>query len=184
MIFAWAIGINITTTILFAEPEAIGGYGYTNKGLGYLYFTPIVAVLIGEVFGHFFNDYLARRYIKSHHGVFEPEARLWMIYISIGFMAPALILVGEALKWHLNVTAVMFGWGIFVFGCMTMSVALTAYTLDAYPKLRQRLGDGLTSAELLAVSPLVIFNLLGQLRLVLTGVSAHRRPLSRLRLFL
>lgn len=140
MIFAWAIGINISTTILFAEPEAVGGYGYTQKGLGFLYFTPIVAVFLGEVFGHFFNDYLARRYIHRHGGVFEPEARLSMIYISIALMAPALVLVGEALRWHLNVTAVIFGWGIFVIGCMTMSVAVTAYTLDAYPTAPAELG--------------------------------------------
>ncbi|KAJ6006996.1 major facilitator superfamily domain-containing protein [Penicillium canescens] len=147
MIFAWAIGINISTTILFAQPQSIGGYGYSNKGLGFLYFTPIGGVVIGEVFGHFFNDYLARRYVHKHRGVFEPEQRLWMAYISIGLMAPALILVGEALRYHLNVAAIVFGWGTFVVGCMTMSVAVQAYLLDSYPSMPAELGGWLNFAR-------------------------------------
>jgi hypothetical protein len=147
LVFAWAIGINISTTILFAEPTTIGGYGYTNKGLGFLYFTPIVGIILGEIFGHFFNDAIANRYIHKHKGVFEPEVRLWMIYISIVVMIPALILVGEGLRWRLNVAAIIFGWGMFSFGIMTMSVAVTAYALDTYPHAPAELGGWLTFAR-------------------------------------
>ena len=147
LVFAWAIGINISTTILFAEPISLGGYGYSNKGVGFLYFTPIVAIFLGELFGHFFNDWIARRYIHKHHGVFEPEVRLWMIYASIAIMIPALILVGEGLRWHLNVASIIFGWGMHSFGIMTMSVAVTAYALDAYPAAASELGGWITFAR-------------------------------------
>lgn len=131
--FAWAIGINITTAILFALPADLGGYGYSYYGLGCLYFSPIVGVLLGEVFGHYFNDYLARRYVRKHKGVFEPEARLVTIYISALFMAGGLILLGQALQHRLSVAAVIIGWGMHAFGIMTTSVAVTAYILDSYP---------------------------------------------------
>lgn len=147
LIFAWAIGINITTAILFSSPIEYGGYGYTSKSLGFLYFTPIVGVFIGEMFGHFFNDWVARRYIHKHKGLFEPEVRLWMMYISIGVMVPALVLVGQALRWHLNVAAVIFGWGGHSFGVMTMSVAVTAYGLDSYPMIPAELGGWLNVAR-------------------------------------
>ncbi|KAL2844361.1 major facilitator superfamily domain-containing protein [Aspergillus pseudoustus] len=140
VVFAWAIGINITTTIMFGETRESGGYGYTNQGVGFLYFTPIVAVFLGEIFGHYFNDFLSRRYIRRHGGVFEPEARLWMIYISIVLMVVALVILGAALERHLNVAAVIFGWGTFVIGVMTMSVVVTAYTLDAYPTAPAEMG--------------------------------------------
>lgn len=64
----WAVGINITSSILLATPQAEGGYGFGPKAIGYLYFTPLVAVSLGEVFGHFFNDYVANRYIKEVPG--------------------------------------------------------------------------------------------------------------------
>lgn len=132
-IFAWAIGINITTSILFLTPQFAGGYGYDNIQLGYLYFTPIVAVFIGEAFGHPFNEFTARRFIAKHKGLYEAEARLWTIYIAIVFMVAGLVLVGQALFRHLHVAAIIFGWGMHAFGVMLSSVSVTAYCLDAYP---------------------------------------------------
>lgn len=52
----WAIGINQSSAILFAEPVAVGGYGMSLNSTGFLYFAPIIAVLIGEALGHFIND--------------------------------------------------------------------------------------------------------------------------------
>ncbi|GAB7348120.1 hypothetical protein MBLNU459_g6138t1 [Dothideomycetes sp. NU459] len=131
--FMWAVGINITSSILLATPRAAGGYGFGSDAIGYLYFTPVVAVLLGELFGHFFNDYLANRYVRRHGGVFNPEARLWTNYIAAFFMIPGLILVGQALEHHLTYGAIVMGWGMYVFGVMCASVAITAYALDSYP---------------------------------------------------
>ena len=96
----WAVGINVTTGIVFATPAAYGGYGYNAVQLGYLYFSPIVGVLVAEIFGHFFNDVLQNRYIRTHHGVFEPEARLWPCYIVALFNIPGLVLVGQTVYHH------------------------------------------------------------------------------------
>lgn len=131
--FAWAIGINITTAILFATPREFGGYGYSYNGIGFIYFSPIVGILLGEVFGHYFNDFVARRYVKKHAGVFEPEARLVTIYISAAIMIVGLIVLGQALAHHLSVAAIIMGWGMHSFGIMICSVAVTSYLLDAYP---------------------------------------------------
>ncbi|GAM89106.1 hypothetical protein ANO11243_071410 [Dothideomycetidae sp. 11243] len=133
LIFAWAIGINITTAILFATPEKYGGYGYSYNGVGFLYFIPIVAIFIGEVFGHFFNDFMARRYIHKHGGVFEAEARLTTLYIAAVAMIAGLVLIGQTLEKELSVAGVIFGWGLSAFGVMVNSVATQSYALDSYP---------------------------------------------------
>lgn len=131
--FMWAVGINQSSSILFATPVAEGGYGFTDRSLGFIYFTPVVAVIIGETFGHVFNDYLFARYIRTHGGIFQPEARLPSNYIAAIFMIPGIILVGQALTQHLHYVATVMGWGMFVFGCMVASVAIAAYALDSYP---------------------------------------------------
>ncbi|KAH7061955.1 major facilitator superfamily domain-containing protein [Paraphoma chrysanthemicola] len=131
--FMWSIGINITTAILFATPTAYGGYGFSATSVGFLYFTPIVAVFIGEVFGHYFNDYLASRYVHRHKGIFEPEIRLVTVYLSTILMVPGLILLGFALQQHMHYGVIIIGWGMFTFGVMTTSVAVTTYAIDAYP---------------------------------------------------
>ena len=141
--FMWAVGINITSSILLETPRVAGGYGFSARGVGYVYFTPLVAITIGEFWGHFFNDYLARRYVKRHNGVFKPEARLPANYIGSFLMIPGLIIVGQALKHLLNYSAIVMGWGMYVVGVMVASVATTAYALDCYPN-----GSGEVSAYL------------------------------------
>ncbi|KAJ4252497.1 hypothetical protein NW762_011098 [Fusarium torreyae] len=133
MCFAWAIGVNISTAILFGLPRELGGYGYNFTQLGCLHFAPIVGVFLGEIFGHFFNDHLARRYVRKHNGVFEPEARLITIYISAVPMIAGLVLMGQGLHKHLSVAAIVVGWGMHAFGIMLTSVAVASYLLDAYP---------------------------------------------------
>ncbi|KAJ4988555.1 MFS-type transporter [Stagonosporopsis vannaccii] len=131
--FMWSIGINITTSILFATPVEFGGYGFSATSVGFLYFTPVVAVFIGEIFGHYFNDYLANRYIHRHRGIFEPEVRLTTVYISTVVMVPGLILLGFALERHFHYGVIIIGWGLFTLGVMLTSVAVTTYAIDSYP---------------------------------------------------
>ncbi|CRK31560.1 hypothetical protein BN1708_015975 [Verticillium longisporum] len=108
-------------------------YGYSFTSLGYLYFSPIVGVIFGEVFGHYINDWIAQRYVRKHNGVFEPEARLYMIYLAAIPMIGGLVLLGQALDRHLSVAAVIMGWGLHSFGIMLTSVAVSAFVLDSYP---------------------------------------------------
>ncbi|MCJ1483012.1 hypothetical protein MMC06_003178, partial [Schaereria dolodes] len=147
--FMWSVGINITSAILLQTPKEVGGYGLGNKAIGYVYFTPIVAVILGEAFGHFFNDFLANRYVRSHGGLFKSESRLSTIYIATVFMIPGLILVGQALQQHLSVGAIIMGWGMYVFGVMTASVAITAYALDSYPTASPEVSGFLNFARVL-----------------------------------
>ena len=133
MNFMWAVGINQTSAILFALPVEGGGYGFKQNIVGYLFFAPVVGVVLGEVFGHYFNDFIAARYTAKNGGVFVPEGRLSPIYLSGFFIIPGLILIGQALENHLHWVAIVMGWGMFVFGCMVASVAITAYALDSYP---------------------------------------------------
>lgn len=129
----WAVGINITSALLFETPRDLGGYGFSVRSVGYLCFTPIVAVIIGELLGNWGNDWLAIRHVKRHGGLFKPEARLPAIYPALVLMVPGLVLIGQALRYHLHWVALVFGWGMYVGGYMILSVAITAYALDAYP---------------------------------------------------
>ncbi|KAI9717812.1 MAG: hypothetical protein M1812_004541 [Candelaria pacifica] len=130
----WAVGINITSSVLLETPRLARGYGFTARGIGFLYFTPFVAVIIGEFFGHFFNDFLAHNYIKRHSGLFKPEVRLYMNYLASLFMIPGLVLLGFALGKHWHWGVIVVGWGLYAFGVILASVAITTYSLDKFPK--------------------------------------------------
>ncbi|KAI1341156.1 MFS general substrate transporter [Xylariaceae sp. FL0016] len=127
--FAWVVGIN-TTLSIFVGPL----YSFGPKQIGFFYFTPVVGVILGETAGHWLHDFLARQYIRTHGGRFEPEARLRAIFVSLPFMVVGLVLLGQSLgnEWHYMATSV--SWGLYVFGIMITTVAVSSYNLDCYPE--------------------------------------------------
>lgn len=127
--FAWVVGIN-TTLSIFLTPL----YDFGPLQIGYFYFTPVVAVLLGELTGHWLHDFIARRYIASHRGHFEPEVRLRAIVFALPLMIVGLVLVGQALQnaWHFMALSV--SWGMYTYGIMITTVAISSYCLDAYPE--------------------------------------------------
>ncbi len=127
--FAWVVGINTTLSILL-QPV----YDFGVLQIGYFYFTPVVAVTLGEISGHWLHDALAKQYIRTHNGHFEPEVRLRAIFISLPFMIIGIVVLGQSLenRWHFMVTSVT--WGLYVFGIMITTVAVSSYCLDSYPE--------------------------------------------------
>lgn len=127
--FAWVVGIN-TTLAIFLTPL----YNFGPKQIGFFYFTPIVGALLGEMAGHWLHDFIATRYIKTHDGKFEPEVRLWAMWVATPFMLAGLVGLGFALEeaYHYMVTSLF--WGLYVFGIMITTVGLNAYNLDSYPE--------------------------------------------------
>ncbi|KIW62485.1 hypothetical protein PV04_10658 [Phialophora macrospora] len=132
-IYMWNVGIVKSAAIIFGLPQSQGGYGLSQLVLGLAFFTPVVGVFVGEAFGHWFNDWIADRYVRKHNGVFVPEARLTAPYVGAVLMIPGLVLLGQALEKHLNIAAVIMGWGLYSVGLMITSVATVAYILDCYP---------------------------------------------------
>ena len=132
--FMWAVGIN-QTLVLFLYPPPPAGYGFSALDGGLIYIAPIIATVIGELFGHWFNDKIANDYLRKHKGVYEPEVRLWMTYISTFAVCIGLVILGCALQYHtsLHWMAVAMGWSIYVFGALTGTVSISAYALDCFP---------------------------------------------------
>ncbi|KAL8928415.1 MAG: hypothetical protein Q9172_000901 [Xanthocarpia lactea] len=127
--FAWVVGINATLALFLTS-----SYGFGPKQIGFFFFAPIVATILAEATGHYLHDKLATIHIRRHRGRLEPEARLSVIYVALPSLLTGLVILGFALerKWHYMITAV--GWGMYVFGTMVVSVSISAYLLDAYPR--------------------------------------------------
>ncbi|KAJ5805754.1 major facilitator superfamily domain-containing protein [Penicillium pulvis] len=129
LMFAWVVGIN-TTLSIFLAPK----YGFGAKAIGFFYFTPIVAAIIGEICGHWLHDFIAKTYTKRNNNHLDPEARLYAIWFAMPFLVPGLILLGFALERHYHYMLAALGWGLYVFGIMIVTVAVNSYVLDAYPE--------------------------------------------------
>ncbi|CAH0051945.1 unnamed protein product [Clonostachys solani] len=127
--FAWIVGISSTLSIFLAPL-----YDFGPKQIGFFYFTPVVATLLGEISGHWIHDLIAQQYINKHNRSFEPEVRLRAIYISTPFMVAGMVLLGFSLENGYHYMLTSLGWGMYVFGIMITTVAINAYGLDSYPE--------------------------------------------------
>ena len=104
--FAWVVGIN-TTLAIFVTPL----YDFGLEQIGYFYFTPVVAAILGELVGHWLHDSIASIMTRrSKEKKLEPEFRLMAISISTPFMLTGLVVLGFALEeaWHYMIAAL--GW--------------------------------------------------------------------------
>ncbi|WEW61908.1 hypothetical protein PRK78_007408 [Emydomyces testavorans] len=127
--FAWVVGIN-TTLSIFLTPL----YKFGPKQIGFFYFTPVVAAILGEIAGHWLHDMVANIATRRNNGRFEPEARFAVTWISTPFLIAGLILLGFALERGYHYMFASLGWGLYVFGIMITTVAVNAYVLDSYPE--------------------------------------------------
>jgi hypothetical protein len=188
--FAWVVGINTTLAIFLTPlynfgPKQIGkyslssgdilGYAITLSTLiGFFYFTPIVAAIIGETIGHWLHDFVAREYMKRHDNHLKPEARLTVIWFSTPFMLAGLVLLGFALERAYHYMVCSLGWGLYVFGIMITTVGVNAYVLDSYPEV-----STLWMADLYLPSPKeshILMSILNRhLGKLLPGLTLHAR---------
>ena len=146
IIFAWSVGINNTLAVYLTEkykfgPTNIGKYHArsftpvrTDVRSGFFYFTPIVAVFLGEVIGHWLHNFIADVYVRYHRGRFEPEARLIVLWLAIPCNVAGLILFGFCYQQNYHYMIAALAWGLFIFGVMITTVGLNAYLLDSYPE--------------------------------------------------
>lgn len=75
------------------------------------------------------------RYFRKKDYLMTEVLSRYMIYASAPFFIAGLLLTGFALEEHLHDAAVIAGWGIYSFGIMLSSVAVTSYVTDAYPEI-------------------------------------------------
>ncbi|KAI0264618.1 MFS general substrate transporter [Gloeopeniophorella convolvens] len=133
LLFGFGIGINVTNAVFLGTPPPIG-YGFTPYATAGAYGTPIVAVFIGELIGHFLNDAVMHITTRRNNGVFEAESRLWVCYLAVPLYVCGFVVLGASFQDHLSVGALVMGWGIAEVAIMVNTVAIYAYANDCFPR--------------------------------------------------
>ncbi|GME38295.1 mfs transporter [Neofusicoccum parvum] len=154
VLIMWTIGfINTLSQILYPAP-----YFFTPVQVGLFYLAPCLGALVGQLYGHWFNDWLCARYVRKHGGKYRPESRLWGCYVGLVFGVVGLVLYGQALQHQLSWAALAVAYGVYAVAqgndyafppgptCLvsslvadsgllpvSVSVAITAYCLDSFP---------------------------------------------------
>jgi len=130
VLVAWIIGINLTLPQFIAAPP----YTFSAPAAAAAWLAPMLGAFLGGAWGHFFNDWLANRYIRTHDGRFKAEIRLLGTYAPtlIGFVG--LVLFGQALQHGLHWIAIELAWSFIAFAMVAATTAVSAYCLDCFPQ--------------------------------------------------
>ncbi|KAJ3525684.1 hypothetical protein NM688_g8367 [Phlebia brevispora] len=128
MLFGFSVGLN-GTNLVFLQEAPPAGYGFTQFAIAGCYATPLVSVIIGEVLGHFLNDWVMNVSIRRNSGVFEAESRLWSCYVAVAFYVVGFVLIGSAFQHHLNIGVFIIGWGLAEVATMVNTVAVWGFTV-------------------------------------------------------
>jgi len=129
VLVAWVIGVNITITQLILPPP----YSFSRSAAAASWIAPMIGAFIGEIWGHWFNDWLQQRYITRHNGIYVLENRLWGAYAPTLVGITGLILYGQALQHTLRWIALLVGWSFIGFSLIAATTAVSAYCLDSFP---------------------------------------------------
>ncbi|KAF8500306.1 MFS general substrate transporter [Russula emetica] len=130
VMFGFDIGVNVTNAG-FSWHSGTPGVRIVSR-----WYRRHVAVIIGEIIGHFLNDAIMRITTRRNGGVFEAESRLWACYVAVPLYVCGFVVLGVALKEHNSIPALVIGWGLLVAAVMMNTVAVYAYTNDCFPKFQ------------------------------------------------
>lgn len=130
LLFAWVVGVTTTITEILVPPP----YSFSEDAIALSFLAPLIGAVLGELVGHWFNDWLCARYISRHGGLYVLENRLWGAYAPTIIAFGSLILYGQALKYALHWSAPLVAWGGLTFSLIAGSTVVAAYTLDSFPK--------------------------------------------------
>jgi hypothetical protein len=127
----WTIGI-LSTITQFLKPAP---YFFSDSAMALIYFAPVIGAILAQLWGHWFNDVLMRRSLRTTDGKVsnKPEIRLLGVFIPWVITFAGLVLFGEVLQHRLPWPVLAVAWGANTFGCVASIVPVEAYLLDVFP---------------------------------------------------
>ncbi|KAJ6609909.1 hypothetical protein B0H10DRAFT_2166207 [Mycena sp. CBHHK59/15] len=114
-------GLFSVTNTVFLGTLPPFGFGFSVFVISGLYATPIVSVLVGELTGHYANDWIMNLLIHPNSSVFKANSHLWACYIAVPLYICGFMVLGAALQNHLGVAALIM-------------MAVIVYCSNSFPK--------------------------------------------------
>jgi MFS family permease len=130
VMFSWVIILGVVASQIFAAPP----YNMTPTAVGNLIgIPPLIGSLLGTLVGGYFCDFVALWLSHRNRGVYEPEFRLWTIFITcIVPLAVGAFGLGAAISDGMSAIVCGFFLASLNFAIGTGCTTIVAYSNDVF----------------------------------------------------
>ncbi|CAK7909218.1 protein Hol1p [[Candida] anglica] len=110
-------------------------WNYSANGVAIMNVATLIGAVVGCLMSGVFSDVHVLWLAKRNNSVFEPEMRLWLLFITLIISPMGLIMfgVGAARQWPWQVIYV--GLGFIGFGWGSIGDTAMSYLMDSYPEI-------------------------------------------------
>lgn len=110
-------------------------YNFSAVAIGNINIAPFIGMILGCVFGGWFNDKTIIWLSKRNNGVFEPEFRLYNLLLANFSMTVGILLFGIPVAHGVHWMAPTVGFACIAFGFGSSGAIVVTYLLDCYEKI-------------------------------------------------
>ncbi|OLN87607.1 putative MFS-type transporter C1271.10c-like protein 11 [Colletotrichum chlorophyti] len=124
----WLVLFMSVVSIVFSAPP----YNFNTAAVGYMTLGPFVGNIFGSLYGGPFADWAVVRLAKRNGGLFEPEMRLYPLFLPVITMAGGIIMFGvtadRGMHWIFpSIGGALFAFGLGANGDITFTLVIDTY---------------------------------------------------------
>ncbi|KAH8760570.1 major facilitator superfamily domain-containing protein [Diaporthe sp. PMI_573] len=137
---AWLTLISNVTAIVFAAPP----YNFGPDGIGYMGLGPFAGNVIGSIYGGVLGDWIVVFASRRNNGIFEPEMRLYILFLPAICMSAGLAVYGVTTDKGMHWIYPSIGGAIMAFGLGSIGDIAITVVIDAYKEMVGEAFTGVT----------------------------------------
>ncbi|KAL0934650.1 major facilitator superfamily transporter [Colletotrichum truncatum] len=124
----WLVLFLSIVSVVFSAPP----YNFDTAAIGYMNLGPFVGNIFGSLYGGPFADWAVLRLAKRNGGLFEPEMRLYPLFLPVITMAGGIIMFGvtadKGMHWiYPSIGGALFAFGLGANGDITFTLLIDTY---------------------------------------------------------
>ncbi|KAG7191516.1 uncharacterized protein KQ657_003020 [Scheffersomyces spartinae] len=110
-------------------------WNYSGNAVGIMNVATLVGAVIGCLVAGILSDYHVMWMAKKKNGVYEPEYRLWLSFITLIISPVGLIMFGVGAERQWPKSVIYIGLGFIGYGWGTIGDISMSYLMESYPKI-------------------------------------------------
>jgi hypothetical protein len=171
-VLTWIVVFSVVNGVIFVNPP----YNFSVSQTGLISLSPFILTILGEVISGPLNDWICVFLTKKNKGIYEPEFRLPLMFVSLILGVVGFFGFGATVEYQTHWSGPVLCFGLANMSLVFAATCVFGYIVDSYKthneealvaiNARNLLTFGLTdfvNSWLAEQGPLIVFSILGSL---------------------